>query len=229
MTNELPLGQGVLVLSPPRCGSSCVRACISFQGFSLGKTPTDVQDVYNAKGYFENRRVLEFNRAALRRVRTPIYTSTPLSNDQANRTMAQQQELKELLAEEFGSCSRFVIKDPRIVLLRRLYLSLLPEVKIVCLTRSREAAANSMTNIDQKSTRVRRFLPVWDCYMSECEQLKDELGDRVYSLKFEEFLEDPIAKTKELCSFLSVPFLPENGEAVLDFIDPKLVRYGKDV
>ena len=51
----------------------------------------------------------------------------------------------------------------------------------------------------------------------------------MYSLKFEEFLEDPIAKTKELCSFLSVPFLPENGEAVLDFIDPKLVRYGKDV
>ena len=102
-------------------------------------------------------------------------------------------------------------------------------MKIVCLTRSREAAANSMTNIDQKSTRVRRFLPVWDCYMSECEKLKDELGDRVYSLKFEEFLEDPIAKTKELCSFLTVPFLPENGEAVLHFIDPKLVRYGKDV
>lgn len=229
MTNDLALGEGVLVLSPPRCGSSCVTACISLQGFSLGKTPTDVQDVYNAKGYFENRRLLDFNYKALARVRSQIHATGPLSHDQANRTLAQQQELKELLADEFGSCPRFVIKDPRIVLLKRLYFSLLPDVKIVCLTRSREASANSMTNMNQKGGSASRFLSVWDFYALECAKLQDELGDRVYSLQFEDFLASPLSEMEELCSFLSVPFLPENGEAVLDFIDPSLVRYGKDV
>ncbi len=229
MTSSLSLGEGVLVLSPPRCGSSCVTACISLQGFSLGVTPTDVQDVYNAKGYFENRRLLDFNRNALRRVKSQIHASTPLSHDQANRTLSQQKELEELLSEEFSSFPRFVIKDPRIVLLKRLYFSLLPDVKIVCLTRSREAASNSMKNMDQKGVGASRFLPVWDFYTLECQRLQDELGDRVHSIQFEDFLADPIAKIKELCSFLSVPFVPANGEAVLEFIDPSLVRYGKDV
>ena len=229
MTNELPSGQGVLVLSPPRCGSSCVTACISFQGFSLGKTPTDVQDVYNAKGYFENKRLLDFNRHALKRVGSHIHTSKPLSNEQANKTLAQQQQLDEILVDEFSPPSLFVIKDPRILVLKRLYFSLLPEVRVVCLTRSREAASNSMKNMDQKGVGAQRFVPVWDFYQAECDKLKDELGDRVYSLKFEEFLDDPIAKTKALCSFLSVPFTSEGEEAVLEFIDLKLVRYGKDV
>ena len=58
---------------------------------------------------------------------------------------------------------------------------------------------------------------------------RNELGDRVHSIQFEDFLADPIAKIKELCSFLSVPFVPANGDAVLEFIDPELVRYGKNV
>ncbi len=99
-----------------------------------------------------------------------------------------------------------MIKDPRIVLLKRLYFSLLPDVKIVCLTRAREAASNSMKNLDQKGVGASRFLPVWDFYTLECQRLRSELGDRVHSIQFEDFLADPIAKIKGIVLFFICAF-----------------------
>jgi hypothetical protein len=223
--------QGVFVLSPPRCGSSCLTACISFQGFSLGKNPTTVKDKYNAKGYFENIQLLRFNSRVLRRHGSSIYATSMLRPRQEDRLRVREEEFKELIASEFSGEGRFIIKDPRVLLLRALYFEVLPDAKIICLFRDREAAAQSMANMPHRRRKytIDHFRSVWDFYKENCDDLLSAEPAKCLSLSFEDFLESPESHLETICDFLDVPLVTKGRDEALQFIDKKLVRFGSDV
>ena len=221
--------QGVLVLSPPRCGSSCLTACVSFQGFSLGKNPADVKDEHNAKGYFENANMLRFNHHTLSWLRSSIHTTERLNASEEVKLQTKDTEFQELLVNEFAGRGRFIIKDPRMLLLRGLYFKHLPDAKIICLSRDREAAAQSMDRMSTRSEGTQYFGSVWDFYKRECDALLEAEPSRCMAVRFEEFLESPENSLEAICSFLSSPFTKKGREAALQFIDKKLVRFGDGV
>jgi hypothetical protein len=244
---ELDSSGGVLVLSPPRAGSSCVTACISFQGFSIGKTPTTVKDSYNEKGYFENEKILSFNTQRLYEVTggDDIHRSDDLS-DKENSALCgfphqYKRELSDILKSEFSKPSfiptisgplpsvPFVIKDPRILLMRSLYFPLLPDVKVICLSRDRTSCVSSMMRMSAAtggSRTAAQYGGAWDNYV----ELLNGIGGvfPFIRVRFEEFIVKPEKALEKICSFLEVPFTTEGCRASLEFIDRKLIRYGND-
>tara|TARA_R110002020_G_scaffold16515_17_gene58342 strand:- start:8561 stop:9265 length:705 start_codon:yes stop_codon:yes gene_type:complete len=232
MPNDFDSSRGVLVLSPPRSGSSCVTACISFQGFSVGKTPTTVKDTYNEKGYFENQKILSFNVRVLRALtgRDDIHRSTDLSSAAHEKIRRHTNELKDLLRSEFtigeAEAVPFVIKDPRILLLRAIYFPLLPDVKVICLARDRAACVSSMARMGKNnpSRAETQYGGTWDNYVDLLNGIEGVFP--FMRVRFEEFIAKPEKSLEEICSFLDVPFTAEGRQAAIDFVDRRLVRYG---
>ena len=229
--SDFDSSKGVLVLSAPRSGSSCLTACVSFQGFSTGRTPTTVKDKHNAKGYFENRNILDFNGRVLTKLmgKGAIFKGEELPPEARARLPEYRAELQDLLRREFtqkgAQTIPFVLKDPRIILLRDLYFPLLPDVRIICLSRSRVACVSSVarmagSNLDQASEHYGKM---WDNY----ERSLDELAGLFPSthIRFEEFMAAPEYTLEELCDFLSVPLTAHGRESALEFIEIGLINH----
>ena len=144
--------EGVLILSPPRSGSSCLTACLSFQGIHLGASPTTVKDAFNAKGYFENQAVLSFNEKVLQSISADIFQTAPLNARQCREATQFAGELAGLMTSQFEA-RPFLIKDPRIALLQELYRQVLPPVRIISLRRDRQATARSIHHMTHALSR----------------------------------------------------------------------------
>ena len=231
MTSSVDSSKGVLILSPPRCGSSCLSACVSFQGFSHGKSPTTVSDTYNEKGYFENANVLKFNGRVLKAIGSNVHDSRRLVAAQYREMMFYAAPLSALLADEFGGDTEtdpFVIKDPRLVPLFPLYSEVLPEAKVICLNRDADASARSMERMNET---IRRrgvsFDSVWKIYAEQLDEIAE--SSQVMRVRFEELLDKPQVVLADLCDFLGVPFSDVGCTKAVRFIDKKLVRFGDGV
>ena len=229
---RLDSSDGVFVLSPPRSGSSCLTACISFQGFNLGANPARVKNHLNEKGYFENANVLEFNATALRQIDAEIFSTRPLTAGQMHQTLGSVGSLEDLIAEEFckdGEIKPFVIKDPRILLLEELYFNVLPDVKVICLTRGRDAIIASLERgwgVQSKmANKSAHFDKVVDNFLS---MTADIAGRRqAHIVVFEELLKDPSTVLAGVCEFLGYKLGDKGLKEALEFIDTKLVHFGE--
>lgn len=223
---RLDSSDGVFVLSPPRSGSSCFTACVSLQGVNLGANPARVKDHLNEKGYFENAQVLEFNATALRQVDADVFSTHPLTTEQMHQTLGSLVPLEDLIAAEFcvdGEIKPFVIKDPRLLLLEELYFNVLPDVKVICLTRDRDAIIASL----ERGWRGKHaaFDKVVDNFLS---MTADVAGRRrAHIVVFEELLKDPSTVMAGVCEFLGYKPREEGLKAASEFIDMKLVHFGE--
>ena len=216
----------VLVISPPRSGSSCLTACISFQGFHLGKSPTIVQDTFNAKGYFENQAVLAFNEAVLATVGAHIFQTEPLTPEQTDRTLRYKTELQALFEHQFIE-HPFIIKDPRIALLWELYFSVLPPVKIVALRRDKKAVAKSIYHLSSTFPSGTVLPPVGEQVCETYFRIMDDLCREVPSMtvEFEHLMSELTVVMTKICDFLDVPFTEEGKARAKEFIDHTLRRF----
>lgn len=139
----------VLVLSAPRSGSSFVTSVIKNLGYSTGKNESQVKDSFNEEGYFENESILKFNEKVLRIVGSSVFTSTDLNREQEQKSLSHKEELARIISHEYRS--KFVIKDPRIIVLRKLYNEVFSElnisIKIIALFRNDKNSAASLTRL----------------------------------------------------------------------------------
>ena len=139
----------VLVLAAPRSGSSFLTNVVKELGYSTGKNETQIKDSFNERGYFENSSILKFNEKVLRIVGSSIFTSKDLSAQQELNSLEHKEELTRIISHEYTS--KFVIKDPRIIVLRKLYNTVFKElnisVKTVALFRKAESCAVSLSRL----------------------------------------------------------------------------------
>lgn len=218
--------EGVLILSPPRSGSSCLTACLSFQGIHLGASPTTVKDAFNAKGYFENQAVLSFNEKVLQSISADIFQTAPLNARQCREATQFAGELAGLMTSQFEA-RPFLIKDPRIALLQELYRQVLPPVRIISLRRDRQATARSIHHMTHALSRPtvtpEKGERICDLYF----QLIDDMAREVPSIRvhFEDLLADSDRVLAGLCEFLELPFTDEGRRESREFIDQTLVRF----
>lgn len=207
----------VLILSAPRSGSSCLAGCVQLCGVSLG-TVTAIKDKWNAKGYFENKRLHDFNVDTLPPV---FFGSNSLNKKQINETLNQVDDLKRLIEREFETYEVFAIKDPRILLLEKLYLKVLSElnisVKILALHRDHVQASGSAIrgpwggkhNIAKAHLKFERLL------VKMCEHTTH------MHVNFEDLLDYPVETMKDAADFIGVE---PDLERIKDFVDKKLVH-----
>jgi len=208
----------VLILSAPRSGSSFLTSVVKELGYSTGKNETQIKDSFNEKGYFENSSILNFNEKVLRRLGSSIFTSKDLSAQQELNSLEYKEELTRIISNEYTS--KFVIKDPRIIVLRKLYNTVFKELKVlvktVALFRNKSNSAKSIDNM--VGIGIVNALKSVNYYQDYLNSITQE--DDVHKL----FLEDVSVSSKsleDLAKFLNVRL----EKKILNFFEPNLMNY----
>lgn len=167
-----------LVLGMHRSGTSAVTQLLALGGASL---PLDVipGDEHNAKGYFEPRRIAQFDDERLRAAGSAwddpfAFPFRPLSPSEERRWRARA---AEILVAEYGPSRWPLIKDPRVTVLLPLWRPVLEKaglaLRCVIPVRHPMAVAGSLRRrdgfADQKSVLV------WTSYMLAAEAYTRDL------------------------------------------------------
>lgn len=189
----------VLVLAAPRSGSSFLTNVIKNLGYSIGKNETQVKDTFNEEGYFENASILRFNEKVLTSIGSSIFTSCDLNHAQEEDSMKYREELIKIISHEYSD--QFVIKDPRIIVLRKLYNEVFKElnisVKIVALFRKAENCATSLSRLSGRAEE--KTTPCINYYHNFLKNLED--SDSIIKINLEDIVND-LSNLKHLASFL---------------------------
>jgi hypothetical protein len=220
--------QCTLLLSSPRAGSSATAGSLNLCGLHLGKNVTEVKDTWNKKGYFENQSILTFNEKVLRAVGSNIFATATLDEKQTQMSLHHKEELKQLLKTEFGEEKFFLIKDPRINILQKLYTDALIELDIkistIILTRPQEHAAKSMSNMTGISED--RAKNSYTLHYQLAEQLAANKPTARFS--FQDLIKNPNKILKQACYALQIPYGEgrHNQTNISQFVEKGLVNHG---
>jgi len=141
--------QCTIVLSSHRCGSSMTAGILHHLGIEGGKSlMLDHKDVHNTRGYYENKRILDFNTKVLAAIGRTWLAASHLNSDEMSVVFTYKEELKLLIKDEFGNALHIFIKDPRCIQLWHLYNAALTELFIgiapVIVRRDEESAVKSL-------------------------------------------------------------------------------------
>ncbi len=122
----------ILILGMHRSGTSATAGCLHVIDLNLGNRlyPPDEP---NAKGYFENVHINQFNESLLESLYARWYDTLYLPDNWWLNSEIQKRkpELISILEKEFGHKGDFVIKDPRISVLLPFYNEVFNSLKIV--------------------------------------------------------------------------------------------------
>jgi hypothetical protein len=198
----------VLLLSPPRSGSSALAGILHNLGCSLGKNINQCTDQWNAKGYFENKTIYDFNRH-----HCGIF-SKEIKDDSG------WEKLASIIQSEFENDTTFVIKDPRIVHLFKCYLRALSSlgIHIKVINLKRQLSHQSLLNFPPSKGLPRDYLQslvYW--YFQQIERLSQPFESITLNL---ETLPQHI---KRLCDFIPIVY---NEELFKQFFDSSLIHFG---
>jgi len=205
---------GVLIVSAPRSGSSCTAGLLHLHGFPLGTAHSLHTDEYNEKGYFENDKILNFNRDVLNEISVDVFCTEHPTEEQHRLYMANVERLSGLFNGQFKVFDHFLIKDPRIAILQDLYLVALPPFKVVLLERRAEDVAKSINRL--KGFALEKGHHIWEVY----NDLLVDMSHKVvhYRLYFEDILD----QMPDLCKWLEVEYKEEESRK---FVEEKLVHF----
>lgn len=215
------------LLSAPRSGSSCTTACFQLCGLSLGKSETTVKDDHNSKGYFENQLILTFNEKVLRAVGSNIFATSPLTVDQENASLHFKKELSNIIKSEYEDDKFFMIKDPRISILQKLYTQTFSElginVNIAVVKRKKENAAPSMSRMT--GIPIERAQNTYDLHYSLIDQLT--VDHNFTTIHFEELLNNPNQIMEDSCKKLTIPYGigKHKHQEINQFVEKRLLKF----
>jgi len=203
-----------------RSGSSCTTGCVHICGASLGKHPTTIKNKHNPKGYFENRRILEFNMGTLQNIGSSWNNTNFLSDAQIKKSLSHKKTLCKIIEEEFNT-PLFAIKDPRIAILQDLYLDVLKDVdvKILFLTRNPESVCKSL-KIAQ-NVRHDKCVQLTNLYHTYINKMTSHIPFK--EIRFEDLLDNPVQVMEGVCKFIGIKFKHE--KEILQFVEKKIVHF----
>ena len=203
---------GILVVSAPRSGSSCTTGLLHLHGFPLGKDHSAHTDKFNEKGYFENQKILDFNRKVLNDIKVDVFLTELPTDDQIERSLNHREELVEILSDQFSG--DFLIKDPRIAILQNLYLSTLPPVKVILLERKSEDVAKSIQRM--RDFPLEKGIRIHGIYS----KLMNMLAEKCICKKVQ--FENILSQMPDVCDWLGVEYREKES---LEFVEDRLVHF----
>lgn len=214
----------ILVLSPPRSGSSCTTACLNIAGISLGKNITEVKDQFNPKGYFENKKILQFNEKVLQSIQLNILNSIVLNPAQIEETLKFKKDLAEIIEKEFET-SLFAIKDARISILQELYKEAFKEINIhyIAIKLRRAIIPTAMSINRLLSTPIEQAKQTCAGYYQIINKMAKEVPN--IEISFEELLRQPVETTKRICEFAGIILNEGKKASIQHFVDKNLVNF----
>jgi hypothetical protein len=214
-----PARQALLVLGMHRSGTSALTRVIGLSGAALPRNKMEpAKD--NALGFWEPQPIVDAHDRFLREAGTGWeaiagYPPTIFASDAAADC---RRILAALVAQEFGDAPLFILKDPRVSRLMKLWRPLLSELgiapRIIIMVRNPLEIAASLRTRDGWSEH--RALMVWLRYMLAAERDTRDLV-RCF-VGYDQLMNDWRATVGSLCERLGLA-LPAPGPAVEREID----------
>ncbi|UCN00603.1 glycosyltransferase [Sulfurimonas sp. SWIR-19] len=222
----------IMILGMHRSGTSALTGLLQYLKVSLGnKTAGPADD--NVQGFFENENIVKYNEKILASLGTQwdtIYFD--YNKVQENITVAQKEELKQLLESEFSEETLFAIKDPRICYLFPLYaeilLNLKVNIKILLPYRNPLEVAKSLhvrNNFTQEKSEL-----LWLSYFLHAE--KHSRNYHRLFLNFDDLLRFPEKSIKSIDEKLNTNLLKEYAAKkgqIEKFLDKNLKHQNEGV
>ncbi|QDT98569.1 sulfotransferase family protein [Gimesia aquarii] len=97
-------------------------------------------------------------------------------------------------------------KSPEHLRRYRRIIQTFPEAKFILIYRDGRDVALSLTKVPWMPRDLMIGFELWRHYCQLHNKMVAELGERVFVVKYEEFVEHPVEQSKKMLSFLGVPF-----------------------
>ena len=216
----------ILVLGMHRSGTSALTGVLELLDIYLGSELTAASASENAKGFFENKQLLQINKDLLAQVGSnwdnPFYNAS----DYAKITDLTQ--LKETIATEFEFSNTFAIKDPRLAYLFPLYERVLTElnidIKVILPYRNPIEVASSLHTRNNMS--MEKGMLLWAYHFLLAEEFTRN-HKRVF-VAFNELMSDTKNVIDAIATHLDLELQTkylEQEALIHDFLDPDLKHH----
>jgi hypothetical protein len=195
--------KGVLVLGMHRSGTSAITSVVSLLGPDLG----DHRDLMapseaNQRGYWESRRLTEFQESLLEKLGGDWETPPPLPPGwERNWRLVRRIGLaRRVFGDVYGGAEQWVWKDPRTVLLLPFWLRALRiDPIVVGIFRNPLEVADSLAVRDRMPKR--QALRLWEAYNRAL--LTNARGLPAFIAAYEDLVGDCAVVAHELRTFLA--------------------------
>jgi hypothetical protein len=224
--------RALLVLSMHRSGTSAMAGLLVRLGVGGPRTLMPPNEA-NPLGYWESEPIVELHDRLLRAAGTAWHAWTPLdaSWDASPAAIPFADELRRLVAAEFGSAPMFVVKDPRMCRLVPFWLRTLEASAItacaILVVRDPVEVSRSLAARDALTSEF--SLLMWLRHMLDAEGATRSIPRSVVS--YRELLADWRAVVHRMARDLNItwPRSPdEAGETIAQFLKPELCHHALD-
>lgn len=185
----------ILILGMHRSGTSALTGVLNLLDVNLGSKLVG-NNKSNEKGHFENQHFLDINKKFIEQIDCS-WDDTFYCESKLNK-IKDTSDIEAIIKQEFGHCTLFAIKDPRLVFLFPLYKRTLSSmginVKIIIPFRHPSEVALSLKSRN-KFCLEKSYL-LWANHYLSAEKLSRDLP-RVFTC-FDELLKSPQIPIKQL-------------------------------
>ena len=219
----------LIVLGMHRSGTSAIARVVNILGAEIGDNLISAAPD-NPKGYWEHREVLRLHDKALKEMGSIWDGVTPLPSGWWHKpeSVIIRSELIDAMRRSFGGSKLWVLKEPRMCRLLKLWHPIFSELNckahFIIVFRNPMAVAASLGK--RNGLPVNKSLLLWLYHILESEE--DTRGYPRVFVSFEEFLRDWKTTVKRLSSQLQITWPVSYSDAQSDieeFLDSRLLHY----
>jgi|GEM_PF-133664 len=222
----------IVILGMHRSGTSALTGLLQILGLELGNN-LDGPAFYNVKGLFEQSDINRLNILILKKLNSSWDDIYPLSEEWFHDININdiKLQIKQVIVQNFGLCSVFGIKEPRIAILLPLYLEMFEEMAIelhfVIIKRNKEEVACSLLKRD--GFAYDKSCALYDKYANNIEKYTNGYS-RTY-VDFNELVNNPKQVITKLKNELDISLgdFDDLKAEIYEFIDPNLKHFNIDI
>ena len=225
----------ILVLGMHRSGTSALTGFLNIFGLSAGTELMSANSTQNAKGFFENKKVVDLNQNELfDRLKIDWDSLYTLNEDWYLEPSLDElyTKAKTIINEDYKDNPTFLIKDPRICLLfpfwEKVFLDLNIAIKVILPFRNPVEVAKSLETRDNFT--FDKSLLLWSKYVLYAEYYSRNYN-RIFT-SFDDLINNPKSLYDNIVKILDIK-LPysydEKDQEITDFLDSNLKHHNKDI
>jgi hypothetical protein len=217
----------VIILGMHRSGTSALARTLNLLGVDLGGPLLLPYPTTNERGFWEHRRVLDFDERLLATIGSSWDDVDPLPRDwhSSARLLPYRAELRALLGHEFAEGSLIGVKDPRISRLLPLWVGVLDQLgwepHLVLMVRHPVEVARSLAKRD--GFHAVKTFRLWLAHNLEAERASR--GYRRVIVTFDQLLDDWRATADRIAAGLEIDWpneVADAGAEIERFLAPAL-------
>ncbi|ELR65069.1 hypothetical protein C942_01640 [Photobacterium marinum] len=204
----------VVVVGVPRSGTSAISRSLKALGAEFGNNLLEAHKDVNAKGFWEDKSVLDLNERILKSLRISWSDIKPvnLSDFNSDELDSFKNEAKSLIASKMESFSLFALKEPRITKLLCFWKLVFDEldlrVSYILTLRHPSDVLNSFQRQENVMVRSCDLIPqniylLWISYLSSAIQLFDS-NDRTVVVNYDSLLQNPRDNVLRIADLLNL-------------------------